>query len=426
MARFGGMAKLSKLVALLLATMLFLSGCSADILRPDLFHDSDMRAWPEWADDTEDSDGGESKVRPGPEVAVWPGGNSGSSGSHHDPNYSYDPPKTADDVNNFAGMPSDTMQCSDYWEYLSERPITYLQEILDKLPEETRKDIYLRVGHTGYDIEGDLEKDGRIRRRNGQSLTLYGSNITSARLVGGDVLLGFADNWVGGLADNADYVTLQVQKAQNEISNVAREGDWDQKWMGLSDAPIPQVYKNMMGRDDETRNWTLRQYYDAIASDPQHNIPNFSLQMRAGDSGTDSMVFNATGASILDPFQSGVTLDTVDKVFRVQNQYITRDRSPVDVFDAKDSSMIRYYIDGYNKTVIFLGCADGKSLKDLLGDKYSEVESIIRDAYSCTNVASIKAIVPRTEYDESADEYYEVSTNFSNCVIIPAGTKGVD
>lgn len=422
MARFGGMARYSKLAVLFIVALMFLTGCSADILRPDLFNDSDMRAFPAWVDpDDEDYDGGESKVRQGAEVSVWPtgsgtasgstrpsGGHSGSNSSN--PGFTYTPPSTTLVADNFATTKVDTLQCSDYWDYLSSTVVVELQEALDGLSDDVKRDIYLRVAHTGYDIEGDLSNKGRIIRRNGQATTLYGDNINSANVVGGDVLMPFANDWVGGLEGNRDYVQLQIESAQREIANVAKDSDWSQKWVGLGSSAIPQVYKNMMGRDTSTKTWTLQQYYDAIASDPYHNIPNFRLQMRVGDTGFEPMVFNATSSSQLEPFKSGVSLDTVNKIFRSQNQYNDRDREVVDKTATGNSSMIKYHLDGYNKTVIFLGCTDGKNLQDLLGrETYTKVLDIISDSYNCAEVDKVKSI-----------------QGFSDCVPIPAGTKGVD
>lgn len=429
MAQSRGTKKVSRIIATCLSMMLVLSGCGADVdalmqqgfsadwLRPDIFRDSDMRAFPVWADGEAPDDGGDSTVQQGSEVAVWP------NGSPKNPNYSYTRPTTTDKTENFAGMPKEAIQCSDYTQYLRAQVFEELRTAILQLPEDVRNKLYLRCGHTGY----DLDSSGNLRRKNGWQDTWSGTEISSASMVGGDTLMLMASDWLSGLPDNKDHVALQVEAAQNAIRKVAKDEDWAKTWYGLGDTAIPQIYKNMLGRDGLSDTTTLQEYYDLIATDPMHNIPNFSLQMRAGESSTDTVLFNKASTSAAEQYHTGVSLDTVDKMFRTQNQYSDRNREPIDQTKQGDSSIVRYYIDGYNKTAIFIGCKDGENLLDLVGeDTYRYFLKKINEAASCVDVSAITSIVPQPVYEASSGEYVMEGPDYSVFVPIPAGTKGAD
>ncbi len=413
MAQSRGTRLLSSLLVLCLIT---LSGCSADFLRPDLFKDADMRAFPKWAEEGEEGDGGDSSVRPGAEVAVWP------NGSPSNKEYSYKPQNSVDDSSIFAPMASATIQSPDYCQYLQTMVYSELYDLIQELTPEDRKDIYLRVGHTGYYVDSN----GLTRRASGWQDAFVGDQIRTDKVVGGDALMYLADDWLGGLDVNNNHVDLQVSKAQQEITNNVSADAMSKDWYAMQDAGLPQIYRNLMGRDGADFS-TLQEYYDAIASDPYHNIPNFSLQMRTGETTTDTVTFNKTSPSIAVKYQPGVSLDTVDKMFRVQNQYSTREREALDTSHEDDSSLVRYYLDGYNKTVIYLGCTEGKNLSDILGaQRYEKMRTIIDTAYNCTQVSEITSIVPTQEFDLDTNSYITVGMDCSGFVAITAGSKGDD
>lgn len=415
MVRLRGMRLLSSLLVL----CVLLSGCSMDIMRPDLFHDADMMAYPSWIDGTGSSDegsDGEEMVKPGTAVEVWP------NGSPSNKEYEYKPSTSTDNTDDFAAITADTIQCRDYVTYLQEHVYADLKEIINVLPADTRSNLYLRVGHTGYSIDAN----GQLRRDSGWQESLVGSSVQSERVVGGDTLMLLATDWLGSLPGNSDHVKLQVERAQQEITKSVSADAMSKDFHAMQDAGLPQIYRNLMGRDGADFK-TLQEYYDAIATDPYHNIPNFSLQIRTGEATTDTVIFNKTSPSVATPYTPGASFDTVDKMFRIQNQYSTRERTPVDECKQDESSLCRYYLDGYNKTVIFIGCTDGEDLIDTVGeDTYRKMLSVVSNAYSCTDVSSIKSLPQENEYDDVTQVLIKEGTDYSKFSPISAGSKGVD
>lgn len=418
MAQSRGMTKRSRLLICLLAMLLLMSGCSADILRPDLFHDSDMRPFPHYMYDTDENSGGgdsEDRVKQGPQVEVWPNGT-----SHHDSNYNYTTPSRVDNTDKFAGLPAETVTCSDYSDYLRTEVYDKIMRIVANLDDDTKSKLYVRCGHTGY----DMDSSGNMRRKTGWQDYYCGESL--GQMVGGaDAMMLLAQAWLGPVADNDAYIQQQIAKAQRDISDAAKPEDWSKSWYGLGDTAIPQIYKNLMGRDGANFS-TLQEYYDAIATDPYHNIPNFSFQIRTSETSFDTVTFNSTSSSLAEQYKSGVSTDTIVKMFRTQNQYSNRNREPTHELRQVDSAMVKYYIDGYNKTAIFIACEDGTNLRDLLGDKYDDIYNIINDSANCTDVSAVRSVVPEKVWDDNQMIYYDVGYDYSGAQTIPGGTKGVD
>ena len=69
------------------------------------------------------------------------------------------------------------------------------------------------------------------------------------------------------------------------------------------------------------------------------------------------------GCSNLKP---RVSLDVVDKLFRTYNQYDTRSRQTLEETVSDDDSLLWYYLDGYNKTVVFIGTVAGGLLNTIV------------------------------------------------------------
>lgn len=438
MALLKGMRRRA-LSALLCAGVLCSScGCGvADYLRPDLNHNAEVHVFPPYLDPDPSSSPSsltgvdENDVRPGPNAEVWPNGSPNIGG------FQYRPLHPDVNAENFEGTRVDTIGADNYSDYLREQVYDPVVAIIAGLDPEIQDKIYIRFGHTGYNYDKTTRA---FYKAHGWSDTTDGKFFKTHKYVGGDTLLTLATDWVGHLSQNVDQKQIQVDDALRTITSYMSAEDMNKNWQMLAGSRLPGAYYQMFGREG-TGFVTLQDYYDAISRDPYRNIPNFSLYFYTGTSTTDRMVFNEASGVATTPYVPGVPLDTVNKLFRTYNQYPTRDREICDNKTTDNDSILRYHLDGYTKTIMFIGTVAGGNLKETIGEEaYGEIYTLIMNAYDCTQCAEIKAIKPEEPIETSApeesdepDENREPETSpepagpdYSGFYIIPAGTKGVD
>lgn len=426
MAQSSGMLRRTSSFVLCVLLLGALTGCDiADRLRPDLNFDSEVHVFP--------NEGGivDGDVQPGPNAGVWPAGSPNNGG------FSYTSPDRNVLSENFVGTPADMIGADDYGTYLEEQVYKPIVKLIEGLGEDKASKIYFSCGHTGYDMV-----NGRFVPRSGWSDETSGRAVNAARAVGGMTLVKLAEDWLGPLDKNEANQATQVKQAQSTINAYASAEDMTKSWYELANSTFPKEYYRMFGRDGANFA-TLQDYYDAIATDPYRNIPSYSFYYYTGDTTTDRIIFNDVPANMTTPYQPGVALTTVKKMFRTYNQYITRDREISDVTTTDDDSILHYYLDGYNKTVMFIGTTSGSNLKDVIGDDdiYEEIYNIIHDAYTCIKcdeITSIKpepAPTPSPNPSESADPSASpepsstpepTGPDYSGFRVIPAGTKGAE
>lgn len=418
MGQLKGTLKRVSCCALALVLMSTTVGCSiADRLRPDLNFGSDIHLIPNESAVPNDD------VMPGSEVAVWP------NGSPYSPSYSYAPHNPTIVTENFETFQKDTIADEDYVTYLTEQVYEKLKSIINGLDPDIAKQVYLRCGHAGYNISG---LNPEPHKGAGCDLKHIDSkHFSTNRPIGGDTLIPFAVDWLGHLKENTEHKDTQIRAAQGQIKFYATPEDMSKSWYELSGSTLPTSYYRLFGREDKNFK-TLQEYYDAIATDPYRNIPNYSLYMKSGETTVNTLTFNKVSTSISTPYEPGISPDTMDKLFRKYNQYDTRSRDAVYKTNIDDSSILRYYIDGYNKTLIFIATTEGTNLKELVGDKaYEQINEIINGAYNCTQCTEITSIKPTdpdptTPVDPSAPPATPTGPDYSGFRVIPAGSKGVD
>lgn len=403
------------------------TGCVGvtDRVRPDLNLNGGLRIFAVYGGGNssgggvgdDESDGTGPDVTPGQKANVvqstW------SGGSPNNNSFEYKNPNKDQDISKFVATTTDMLNATDYGTYLQQQVYDKLVEATKDLDKSVLDNLYIRVFHTGYDYQNEI-----MRKVAGYSATQAGRSITTAQVVGGTSLITLASDWLGDLDVNRSHRDTQVSYAQSSISSYMDASDFGKNWYELSGSNLPAIYYKLMGRDSANFS-TLQDYYDAIASDPYRNIPNYNLYYYTGVNSTNKMVFNKTSGSVTEKYVEGVPISTVDKLFGTYNQYIDRNRARIDNVVQDSDSLLRYSIDGYTKTIIFVGTKAGGNLKSTVGDAvYSEIFSIINGAYKNTDISSIKAI-KETTTDATTGETSTV-VDYSNFGVVPAGSKGVD
>ena len=390
-----------------------LTGCVGvtDKFRPDLNLSDGVRIFAE-----EGEEGGDPSVQPGATAnvasSVWSGG-SPNTGS-----FKYRNPTRDIDSSNFAETPAAMVEATDYGQYLREQVYQEVLHALEGLDADTMSKIYVRMGHTGYDYQ-----NGKMRKVSGWSDTTAGRSVVTERVVGGDALIKLADDWLGDLSLNDEHRDSQINYAQSSINSYMSPEDFNKNWYELAGSRLPAIYYKMFGREGANFR-DLQAYYDAIRNDPFNNLPNYNLYYYTGANSTNKMTFNKVNGNDVEHFIGGVPTETVDKLFGTYNQYINRDRPAVTNTVTDTSSILKYNIDGYNKTVIFIGTTAGTNLQELIGTtRYSNILKIISNAYVCTDVSQITSI-KKNDYDDMGVVTH--TYDYSGFTVIPAGTKGVD
>lgn len=414
MVQLKGMARRALSCVLCLVLLGLCTGCAGltDRFRPDLNLSDGMRIFI----NEEGEGGGDPSVQPGETAnvaaSVWSGGSPNNKG------FQYKNPNRDVDTSNFAETPGDMIECTDYGKYLREQVYEELLKAISGVPKEKRDQLYIRVGHTGYDYD-----NGKMHKVSGWSGTESGRTVTTDKMVGGGTLITLATDWVGDLSINSEHRESQISYAQSSIRNYMTEEDMGKDWYALAGSKLPNIYYKMFGREGANFK-TLQEYYDAIATSPYKNIPNYNLYYYTGVNTTNKMTFNKISGNTTDRYVEGIPIETVDKLFGTYNQYLTREREAKSSTITDTSSILRYDLDGYSKTVIFIGTTTGTDLKELVGDlTYSKLTKLASEAYKNTDVSAIKGI-KKTIYDDMGMPIDTV--DYSNFTVIPAGSKGVD
>lgn len=355
-------------LALCAAVITSMTGCAAieqsrpfiklaDKLRPDLNLDGDLRLFA-GLDDVGDDD-----VQPGMEVAVWP------SSNYHNNDYNYASSQQIVDPQNFKAPVEDFISASDYSVYLEKQVYDKIMEIVGELDEETQAKLYVRVSHVGYDKVTDTTAKKVI----GCQLVHEGSAVSSSGAVAGQSLIVFANRWLGCLSQNASYLEQNQSSALNYLApflgvdNAGAELTPE----ALEGTEFPASYLAMMVRTGAGIE-NLGQYASAIENYPYKNIPNFKMYYRTdATSATKTITFNKIKNG---ECQFGVDRETVNRLFDVSyNQYLDRrytgdDSGYIDTMFYDDYGYVRCYIDGYNKTIVYVGMyADADSDETLAG-----------------------------------------------------------
>lgn len=327
-----------------------------------------------------------------------------------DPNDNPTPDEEVD-ANRFAPTTQIFLSSKYYSQYLREKVYTPIVEALRELPATDTKQIYFRVFHMGYDYDATT-------RTAKQGAVLSLSSLGSIRRVGGLSMPTFIQQWLGQLPENARVEYTSRRSYEIIASNYSQYDDED--WYYLSgdenDVSFNADLLKMLG-NERLGLKTFGDYRDLLA-DPEGEtigvVPNMpykcltSVKTSTTININDTTSYSTYNKTFPNRYVEQVSTSDLSKVFSKFNQFITRSCSnPIDTVYSDDSSMLMAFVDGYNKTLIYIGTAPGESLADHLGDKASLITSTISGAYTVADWMSLVSTYPDATY-------------------IPAGTIGVD
>ena len=422
MARFEGMNFLrSKGICCLLLTLCLsvLTGCGVvDKLRPELNQMERMRVDPSTIvidfDDVKKDAGntagggtvngsatpGGSTSRPSGGSGGGSSGGSGGGGNYEEPAPTVSSGFTRDgrmivDPSNFAEVENSVVSAADYSRYLQEKVYDPIMEILNELDKDQKNGLYLRVMHAGYNQDPD---SGVMK----QAPTFDKTVNYGCSMVGGAAMSTFATEWLQQLPYNQDAVTSARNNAMQIINNfISRNpvpsgySSWyEVDWLAASsNSSFPKSILKLWG-NDRVGAATLGDYIGMMNTQSVGVVPNVKLKVYKSASGSSTVLLNKASTTSAR-YQDGLSTTDINTLFTGFNQFANRSCDMIDKVYTDDSSSLLYsYLDGYNKTMVYLSAKPGVDLPTLLGPKYAELNSIITSIQAPTSWQVIQQDYP--------------------------------
>ncbi len=409
MAQSNG-TKIFKVVAATLALAAMLSGCNiGDMLRPDL-NPGKIRIFPNaaYAADDEMLDNGPAEdgvpdSTPGQSSNYWPGGSTSTNGDNTSAFKRYN---LNTDHTRYKAIDYPVLSSNNYQKYLEDDLYTPLKELIESL--ENKDDLYVRVMHTGYTY---TTSTGEYKQSIPFDEKIAGANMKNS--CSGYALREYVLSWVGDLAVNTDRIEDSKKTAATKIDKlISRDGteltlDSDIEAV-KADGFLSLPYRNMM-QNVYHPYATLGEFRDATQNTPYSAIPSLGVYVYSSASSRSELKLNETDSVYDKPYDGSIKDAAVEKVFEHYNQYEFRDKAPTQRCVTDTSSMLWSYIDGYNRTLIYVCTKPGEDLAETMGD--SAYRQLL------TLVGNLKAI-------NRPDDIINSSSKYSGYKIVPLDTKG--
>lgn len=356
------MRGLSKVATMAICATL-LSGCSIDNIRPDLNLAGGLRIVPSYALNGEEGD-------------------TSSGGSDGD---SLLPPGTVvvPEEDKLEPVSKAFVNANDYTAYLR----TVYNEIITliaKLPSEAQNNIYFKMYHSGYsaDFAGNVSKNSPYTQ------SMIGPSVKDVR---GTVLQQAAIESLFPYNDNAKLIGQQAQTMIPIMDKLIEEYGGNETYTSLGYADLDddilakvmaahptltlnqlkQTYSDLSALNEETTSITSSQFDKLVNYLPQSYI-------RIAKNGVSTSAIALGVTSYKGAYTPRVNQSTVGAFFTNYNQSPNNSSEyTISKKYSDDYALAMVHQDGYNRTVVYLGVGQDKTLKDVLGSQYASIKSKI-------------------------------------------------
>lgn len=301
----------------------------------------------------------------------------------------------------YSELPYNVMAAPDYIKYLEQEVYTPIKEIIDEVGGDK---LYFRVFHSGYTTVSD------------DTTAIQQASIYDNKAIGvgthlyGEVFPAFAYTWLTS-PRTSDVNSNTVRAARTSCLTKINTSDASPvtTWMAAAAARPAVIDSNVlkMWGNERLGADTLQQYISAVNSSVLGTVPNITLKLSLAGGRTTSITLNDTSDMTGSRYVDHLSKLSVDRLFDSYNQYKMREQVKFEVSLEDDYAKLYAYIDGYSKTIVAIGCFDGTTLEDTLGNKANTVCDIISGVYNNTEWSQISAYVP-------------------NATILQAGVKGIN
>lgn len=369
-----------------------LSGCSIDNIRPDLNLAGGLRIVPSYALNGEEGDTSGEDTSSGGDDSLLPPGT-----------------VVVPEEDKLEPVATAFVNANDYTAYLR----TVYNEIITliaKLPSEAQNNIYFKMYHSGYSVDfaGNMSKNSPYTQ------SMIGPSVKDVR---GTVLQQAAVESLFPYNDNAKLIGQQAQTMISNVDKLIEEYGGDETYTSLGYADLGEdvIAKVMAAHPTLTLNQLKQTYSDlsafneettSITSSQFDKLVNYLPQsyIRIAKNGVNTSAIALGVTSYKGAYTPRVSQSAIGAFFTNYNQCPNNSSEyAISKKYSDDYSMAMVHQDGYNRTVVYLGVGQDKTLKDVLGSQYASIKS---------KIDAIKYVTDTQGYS------FEVG-------VVSAGTQGV-
>lgn len=243
-----------------------------------------------------------------------------------------------------------------------------IKELIASLPSDKQLSIYFTCISQGSTIDPDTGEIVNATTYNGGFSngiydTFYGNSLSQAIY---DTLIGYDNNRVG-LKALALQMKSEVEKALDDStqphSELVEYVTKANPTKSLED--MLKIYDNFLSENFDP--------VSANVSTIRSFLPSYTMSMPISAAGSGNILITTRPDVGID--QPYITRDTIDKFFNIYNNGSIN----IETRQKDDKQITGVYIDKYNKAMFYLGVTGDTTLKDVFGDKYSELLTCIDD-----------------------------------------------
>ena len=391
MVRFGGMPwKRVKALVCLVTASVCLSSCSmtridemrpevnreqAMIVDPDAFMQSVGMEQGDW--DTGDGDiqnsNGDGPRLPG---MSWGGATEGV--------ISGDQVTAEEDEYTDVTLDAQTVSATSYSRYLSEKVVSPIVALCDKMDPKPYDKLYFRVVHRGYDPVGVDQSNVMAPTSSPYDFKFIGG-LTK---VDGYVISEFAFKYLDTIDGNSSLKESKRRSVINAVQN--SRIDNGTSWLGAAEfGRLSSAIKEMWGNERLEAESSVRAYLQAVNRSVIGTVPDMILYVQNGTAG--AVHLNKTTGSAR--YRDNVSTYALNAILSAPNQY--PDHKPIRTlhdFDYDDHCIIWCNIDGWSCTIAILGCDETTTLPELFGGDYDAIHDLMANICKNTDWAQICAM----------------------------------
>lgn len=272
-----------------------------------------------------------------------------------------------------------------YNDYLMNTVYNPIVEIINGLSIENKDKVYFRVFNSGqeYDSVEHMCSPGRV----------YDSScIGTSQSFGGTALPTFVAGWLGQVPGNVNNIDSARSRWLTEINSQSIAEDTN--WLEASTKVGVSPKLVLMWGNERLSPGSLKDYLALIDSQAIGTIPDITFRMYTSLTNYATVTINPTTGQLGElHYKDAMQKSDIDRVFTKQNQFVTRSCAVIDKILLDDSSILSCYLDGYNKTLIYLAVDKGYTLQEVFGAGYGTVANIIQKAARPNNGAGLQGSI---------------------------------
>ena len=317
------------------------------------------------------------------------------------------------DPNIFEPLPYSIIASDDYANYLAANVTSSLQTIVEEVTygnaanangSSSYGKVYMNVTHVGY----TYDEATQIMRQAPRYNRVFQQSMS---MCGGYTMTTYAKSFLEKFPVNSNVLrsTQSLALSKLDSAKLDSKATWVEANSALTEGKntkIDGALLSMWGQE-KYEKYTYSQYRAAISRKTLEAIPNISYSFYTSATDMEKIVLNDTSNTTGYHYTPGISIDVVNKLCNAFNPFALRSTEVIDKFYSDEQSLLRVYLDGYTKTIIYIATEPGSTLKSVMGSKYQQAFDIISNAHMPKETSALISLNP-------------------SATIIPQGTKGVD